>query len=74
MAIGDAIPVGSTSSEPFNTPLLSTPDKTVPGAVDYKRRPAVRSKSGRWRSACFIIGKLLPQIPNFPNYWVLEFC
>uniref|UniRef100_A0A7C8YNI9 Uncharacterized protein n=1 Tax=Opuntia streptacantha TaxID=393608 RepID=A0A7C8YNI9_OPUST len=45
----------STSSELFNTPLLSTPDKTVAGAVDYRRRTAVRSESGRWRSACFII-------------------
>ncbi|XP_021748084.1 protein NRT1/ PTR FAMILY 5.10-like [Chenopodium quinoa] len=27
----------------------------VPGAVDYKHRPAVRSKHGRWISASFII-------------------
>ncbi|XP_028767768.1 protein NRT1/ PTR FAMILY 5.10-like [Neltuma alba] len=29
---------------------------TVNGAVDYKGRPAVRSKSGYWRSVWFIIG------------------
>ncbi|KAK4256419.1 hypothetical protein QN277_009286 [Acacia crassicarpa] len=36
------------------TPLLQ--HETVNGAVDYKGRPAIRSKSGNWRSACFIIG------------------
>ncbi|PWA47868.1 major facilitator superfamily protein [Artemisia annua] len=35
------------------TPLL---DGTVDGFVDFKGRPAVRSKSGSWRSAYFIIG------------------
>ncbi|XP_042475193.1 protein NRT1/ PTR FAMILY 5.10-like [Macadamia integrifolia] len=29
---------------------------TVEGVVDYKDRPAIRSKTGRWRSAGFIIG------------------
>lgn len=50
----DAIVVGSTSTL---TPLLPMADSetTVAGAVDYKRRPALRSKHGRWRSACFII-------------------
>nr|GMD72721.1 protein NRT1/ PTR FAMILY 5.10-like [Ipomoea batatas] len=28
----------------------------VDGSVDYKGRPAIRSRSGRWRSAYFIIG------------------
>lgn len=35
------------------TPLLS---KTVDGSVDYRNEPAVRSSSGGWRSAGFIIG------------------
>uniref|UniRef100_A0A1J3J0B1 Protein NRT1/ PTR FAMILY 5.10 n=1 Tax=Noccaea caerulescens TaxID=107243 RepID=A0A1J3J0B1_NOCCA len=35
------------------TPLLA---KTVDGSVDYKSKPAVRSSSGGWRSAGFIIG------------------
>ncbi|XP_043708332.1 protein NRT1/ PTR FAMILY 5.10-like isoform X2 [Telopea speciosissima] len=36
-----------------STPLLSD---TVEGAVDHKGRPAIRSKTGRWRSAALIIG------------------
>ncbi|KAF3445417.1 hypothetical protein FNV43_RR10593 [Rhamnella rubrinervis] len=35
------------------TPLL---DATVDGVVDYKGRPVLRSKSGGWRSAIFMIG------------------
>ncbi|KAH7525017.1 hypothetical protein FEM48_Zijuj06G0180500 [Ziziphus jujuba var. spinosa] len=35
------------------TPLL---DDTVEDVVDYEGRPAVRSRSGGWRSAAFIIG------------------
>ncbi|KAL6961971.1 hypothetical protein U1Q18_036929 [Sarracenia purpurea var. burkii] len=35
------------------TPLL---DDVVDGVVDYRNRPVVRSKSGGWRSALFIIG------------------
>ncbi|XP_015886226.3 protein NRT1/ PTR FAMILY 5.10 [Ziziphus jujuba] len=35
------------------TPLL---DDTVQDVVDYEGRPAVRSRSGGWRSAAFIIG------------------
>ncbi|KAG9444142.1 hypothetical protein H6P81_015482 [Aristolochia fimbriata] len=31
-------------------------DAAVHGAVDYKGRPVFRSRSGRWRSALFIIG------------------
>ncbi|KAJ0257619.1 Protein NRT1/ PTR FAMILY 5.10 [Hirschfeldia incana] len=34
-------------------PLLS---KTVDGSVDYRNEPAVRSSSGGWRSAGYIIG------------------
>ncbi|XP_043712945.1 protein NRT1/ PTR FAMILY 5.10-like [Telopea speciosissima] len=36
-----------------DSPLLSD---TVKGSVDYKGRPAIRSETGRWRSAIFIIG------------------
>ncbi|KAF5817385.1 putative proton-dependent oligopeptide transporter family, MFS transporter superfamily [Helianthus annuus] len=36
-----------------NSPLLNN---FVDGAVDYKGRPVLRSKSGCWRSAYFIIG------------------
>lgn len=41
------------------TPLLP---KTVDGSVDYRNEPAVRSSSGGWRSAGFIIGTS----PSFP--------
>ncbi|KAI4320204.1 hypothetical protein MLD38_033709 [Melastoma candidum] len=34
-------------------PLL---EDTVDGAVDFQGRPSIRSRSGRWRSAGFIIG------------------
>ncbi|XP_021748078.1 protein NRT1/ PTR FAMILY 5.10-like isoform X1 [Chenopodium quinoa] len=53
----------ATSAEllPY-TPLLTAEqpqqpphEATVPGIVDYKHRPAVRSKHGRWLSASFII-------------------
>ncbi|XP_062163693.1 protein NRT1/ PTR FAMILY 5.10-like [Alnus glutinosa] len=37
----------------IETPLLLD---TVDGAVDYKHRPVLRSNSGGWRSASFIIG------------------
>ncbi|XP_010498728.1 PREDICTED: protein NRT1/ PTR FAMILY 5.10 [Camelina sativa] len=36
------------------TPLLAV--TTVDGSVDYRSKPAVRSSSGGWRSAGFIIG------------------
>ncbi|KAI4332162.1 hypothetical protein L6164_017092 [Bauhinia variegata] len=43
----------AVSSDPeIGTPLVLD---TVHGAVDYKGRPVVRSKSGSWRSASFII-------------------
>lgn len=42
----------ATASD-VETPLL---DGIVDGFVDFKGRPAVRSKSGGWRSAYFIIG------------------
>lgn len=58
--------VDSSSTEPLiHTPLLMLMDDqqqhqqqhqdTVVGAVDYKCRPALRSKHGRWLSASFII-------------------
>ncbi|XP_054812390.1 protein NRT1/ PTR FAMILY 5.10-like isoform X2 [Prosopis cineraria] len=43
----------SRDSELGTTPLLQ--HDTVNGAVDFKGRPAIRSQSGYWRSACFII-------------------
>ncbi|XP_074304792.1 protein NRT1/ PTR FAMILY 5.10-like isoform X2 [Silene latifolia] len=48
----------STSCEPLCTPLVLPHDEehTVAATVDYKHNPAVRSKTGRWRSAAFIIG------------------
>ncbi|KAF3957498.1 hypothetical protein CMV_017498 [Castanea mollissima] len=39
----------------MDTQLLSLSD-TVDGAVDYKGRPVLRSNTGGWRSAYFIIG------------------
>ncbi|XP_042475497.1 protein NRT1/ PTR FAMILY 5.10-like [Macadamia integrifolia] len=41
------------ASSIMDAPLLSN---TVEGAVDYQGRPAIRSKTGRWRSSGFIIG------------------
>lgn len=43
----------SSSDAALETPLL---DDTVKDAVDCEGRPALRSKSGGWRSAGFIIG------------------
>lgn len=40
-------------SDAIETPL---PDDVVDGNVDYKGRPVKRSKSGRWKSASFIMG------------------
>ena len=53
MANSGASDVVSLDSE-IETPLLFL--DTVHGAVDYKGRPVIRSKSGYWRSAWFIIG------------------
>ncbi|MCH87482.1 putative peptide/nitrate transporter [Trifolium medium] len=38
--------------------LLEAELALVEGAVDYTGQPAIRSKSGYWRSAWFIIGPL----------------
>ncbi|MED6111553.1 hypothetical protein PIB30_053319 [Stylosanthes scabra] len=46
---------GEVSSE-LEAPLVAETDDTVNGALDYKGRPSIRSKSGSWRSARFIIG------------------
>ncbi|XP_074263504.1 protein NRT1/ PTR FAMILY 5.10-like [Silene latifolia] len=48
----------NTTIVTVSTPLLHSHDEqdTVAAAVDYKHNPAVRSKTGRWRSAAFIIG------------------
>ncbi|KAI3737285.1 hypothetical protein L2E82_27282 [Cichorium intybus] len=43
----------SSHSTGVQTPLLNN---FVDGAVDYRGRPVLRSKSGLWRSAYFIIG------------------
>ncbi|KAJ0603818.1 putative proton-dependent oligopeptide transporter family, PTR2 family proton/oligopeptide symporter [Helianthus annuus] len=43
----------STHSAGVQSPLLNN---IVNGTVDYKGRPVLRSKSGCWRSAYFIIG------------------
>ncbi|KAI3512940.1 hypothetical protein L1887_20263 [Cichorium endivia] len=43
----------SSHSTGVETPLLNN---FVDGAVDYRGRPVLRSKSGLWRSAYFIIG------------------
>ncbi|GMN33847.1 hypothetical protein TIFTF001_041960, partial [Ficus carica] len=44
---------GSRRGADDRTPL---PDYTVDGVVDHEGRPVLRSKSGGWRSAGFIIG------------------
>ncbi|KAI3464335.1 hypothetical protein Pfo_020998 [Paulownia fortunei] len=46
------IPTGDGISE-AETPLLND---VVPCSVDFKGRPSVRSKSGCWKSASFIVG------------------
>ncbi|XP_030952072.1 protein NRT1/ PTR FAMILY 5.10-like [Quercus lobata] len=40
----------------MDTPLVSLSTDTVHGAVDYKGRPVLRTNTGGWRSAYFIIG------------------
>ncbi|KAI3464336.1 hypothetical protein Pfo_020999 [Paulownia fortunei] len=47
-----SIATGDDISE-AEIPLLNN---VVPGSVDFKGRPSVRSKSGCWKSASFIIG------------------
>lgn len=47
-----SIAIGDEISE-AETPLL---DDVVQASVDYEGRPSVRSKSGCWKSASFIIG------------------
>ncbi|KAI9073155.1 hypothetical protein K1719_044887 [Acacia pycnantha] len=45
---------GASLDSELGTQLLNL--DTVNGAVDYKGQPVIRSKSGYWRSAGFIIG------------------
>jgi hypothetical protein len=42
--------------EESNDALLEDELALVDGVVDYRGQPAIRSKSGYWRSAWFIIG------------------
>ncbi|MCI10200.1 putative peptide/nitrate transporter [Trifolium medium] len=42
--------------EESNDVLLEAQLALVDGVVDYRGQPAIRSKSGYWRSAWFIIG------------------
>lgn len=36
--------------------LLPRPDGAVPGAVDFRGRPASRASTGRWSAAMFVLG------------------
>ena len=63
------------------TPLVSLSTDTVDGAVDYKGRPVLRSNTGGWRSAYFIIGNTInttymsSTVPtNYFIYFVCAFC
>ncbi|KAH9603013.1 hypothetical protein KSS87_012192 [Heliosperma pusillum] len=47
----------AAAAAPIETPLLpSATYDTVDATVDFRGLPALRSKHGLWRSACFIIG------------------
>lgn len=52
MAVTAVIGDNSMSTE-VEVPLLNS---IVEGSVDSKGRPAVRSKTGGWRSSYFILG------------------
>lgn len=54
----------SGTDDEAGTPLLAV---TVDGSVDYRSEPAVRSSTGGWRSAGFIIGNFA----DFPAIFVL---
>jgi hypothetical protein len=59
-----------------NDVLLEDELGLVDGAVDYSGQPAIRSKSGYWRSAWFIIGIALTHTNLFIyfqfkyNFWI----
>ncbi|CAI9114927.1 OLC1v1015752C1 [Oldenlandia corymbosa var. corymbosa] len=55
MSAATANASATISEATVETHLLSGKD-LVEGNVDYRGQPAKRVKSGRWRSACFIIG------------------
>ncbi|CAO2835338.1 unnamed protein product [Amaranthus hypochondriacus] len=58
MAAANSIVVDPSSTKLLlHTPLLITENQEdiVPNTVDYKHRPAIRSKHGQWKSASFII-------------------
>ena len=57
--------VSGVNAYEASTPLL---DDGVDGVVDYKNGPVLRSKSGGWRSAIFIIGNILQ------NYTCIYLC
>lgn len=48
------------------TEHLLAQDDVVAGAVDYKGRPALRSKSGRWKSVILIIGTISESVLSSP--------
>lgn len=57
-------------------PLLE--DGVIRGSVDFKGRPSVRSKSGCWRSASFIIGTrrsefLFISVFDLLNFYIILF-
>ncbi|XP_010683224.2 protein NRT1/ PTR FAMILY 5.10 [Beta vulgaris subsp. vulgaris] len=52
--MASAMTVASSSNS--RIPLLLSEGDIVDGTVDYKGRPAIRTKHGRWKSASFIIG------------------
>ncbi|KAK9743273.1 hypothetical protein RND81_03G228100 [Saponaria officinalis] len=55
----NTIVIDSNSTDLFCTPLVLPQEEDhdmLSDALDYRHRPAVRSNTGRWRSAAFIIG------------------
>jgi len=57
--------------EEYNDVLLEAQlaEDLVDGAVDYRGQPAIRSKSGYWCSAWFIIGTTYLYIHKFISFF-----